>query len=330
MASSPAAFQTPLLIALWREGTGLKATVSELTEAGSATFHTLPLDDLPLALLPARNDLLRDWYRLAQARDLQTVWPAFWRVFWASLAANAGQGTPERPEKVQSVARPVPTAAHPRAFRGTRYQPPKTAQPTLDLCIWMADDRLLDAMFQRLEAVPLTLPPDSAEAGFPQTTPLCVSRLLACRMGSTDGAAEPAPPAFRHHFDWTLRTQKTATRLAWLNIWRALGCPDDSQLLALLARLCALAPTATWCGALLPALPAERQTPALHAILQYQIYQQSADCLQPEELAALSEETPDDERFGVYIKALPAGRQCGLHIGRLHDCHGNPGKDFIL
>jgi hypothetical protein len=315
MASPPAAFQTPLLIALWREEAGLKTTVSELTKAGSATFRTLPLGDLPVALLPARNDLLRDWYRLTQARDLQTVWPAFWHIFWASLAANAGQGTPKRPEKVQAVARPVPTAAHPRAFRGTRYQPPKPPQPALDLCTWMAEDRLLDAMFQRLEAVPLTLPPDSAETGFPQTTPLCVSRLLAWRMGSADGAVEPAPPAFRHHFDWTLRTQKTATRLAWLNIWRALGCPDDGQLLALLARLCALAPTATWCGALLPALPAERQTPALRAILHYQTYQQPADCLQPEELAALSEETPDDERFGVYINALFGNLRRGVNAG---------------
>jgi hypothetical protein len=313
MASPPAAFQAPLLIALWREEAGLKATVSELTEAGAATFRTLPLGDLPLALLPARNDLLRDWCRLAQARDLQTVWPAFWRVFWASLAANAGQGTPELPEKFQAVARPAPTAAHPRAFRGTKYQPPKPTQPALDLCTWMAEDRLLDAMFQRLEAVPLILSPDSAEASFPHTTPLCVSRLLAWRMGSADGAAEATPPAFRDYFDWTLRTQKTATRLAWLNIWRALGCPDNGQRLALSARLCALAPTATWCGALLPALPAERQIPALHAILQYQTYQQSANCLHPEQLAALSAETPDDERFAVYINALLGNLRRGVN-----------------
>lgn len=303
MASQPDSFQAPVLLALWRDTHGLQATVSDIRTDGTASCHTLPLADLPRHLLAERDTLLRDWRTLAEADQLAGVWPAFWRVFWASLAANAGNSAGQ-PAQVAPEPRPAPTAAHPRAFRGTKYQPPKPAQPALALAIWMAEDRLLDAMFQRLPSVPVMPPPDGSISVCPPALSCCVSHLLAWRTGDTTETAERMPPAFHRHFGWVLRTQSQSLRLQWLTIWRALGSPEDGQRLHLLAHLCALAPTASWCGALLPALAPERQTPVLHTILQYKSFQLTADCLSPQQLATLSLETPDDECFAGYTNAL--------------------------
>lgn len=303
MASQPDSFQAPVLLALWRDAHGLQATVSDIRTDGTASCHTLPLADLPRHLLAERDTLLCDWRMLAGADQLGGVWPAFWRVFWASLAANAGNSAGQ-PAQVAPEPRPTPTAAHPRAFRGTKYQPPKPAQPALALAMWMAEDRLLDAMFQRLPSVPVMPPPDGSISVCPPALSCCVSHLLARRTGEGAETAERVPPAFHRYFGWVLRTQSQSLRLQWLTIWRALGSPEDGQRLHLLARLCALAPAASWCGALLPALAPERQTPVLRTILQYKSFQLTADCLSPQQLATLSLETPDDERFAVYTNAL--------------------------
>lgn len=285
-----------VLLNLVRGRARIDAWVSIASPAGGWSIVRLPLEALGPAAFPGRDALLADWSALGDARAIGPVWPAFWRVFWMTLSAQQDAAPAAMPQHTVALAGPVATAAHPRAFRGTRFHPPKPATITLALHAWMADDRLLDGFFARHDFArwPVLGPdgmPLSIDAG--PGHPMTVARL---RPHDAD-----MPPVFRRHFLWRLRAASASDRIAWLALWRALGAPVRGDVLAMLARLCAIdAGAHEWAGLALH-LPPPRQPLFLARVLAHGAYRLPRAQVDAAQLAAFDAISHDDDHFDALI-----------------------------
>lgn len=126
LSSRPAAFERP---------TPPQDAASDFAlgppEHGPYAEEIRPLADVSATLAPGKGPLLRSW----QALQCVTAWNA--EVLTHVL--NVLVGTIADPTAdvadipalavSEPVAPPRPTAAHPRAYRGTKYKPPKPPQP---------------------------------------------------------------------------------------------------------------------------------------------------------------------------------------------------------
>ena len=306
---------TTLLLSLFRTRQSITAWVSNALPDGTPTVVvSLPLEELDSAVFPGPDALLADWAALGRASDVGAVWPAFWRVFWATLSEPQVAAPAAMPQRTAPLPGPVATAAHPRAFRGTKFRPPKTALVVLDLHAWMPDDRLLDGFFARHDFArwPVLGPdgqPSLIDAGHGGTQ--TVAALLAWQ-----GMGEDAnlPIVFRRHFLWLLRTAPAHERMAWLKLWRALGAPPQGELLAMLARLCALATTAHGWAERGLNLPQARQRIFLLRVLQDRSYRLPSNQLSGEQLSAFDALSNDDTHFDAFIKVALNNLNRGVTI----------------
>jgi hypothetical protein len=309
------ALGTTLLLSLVRSRQHINAWVSQASPAFTPpTVACLPLDELDSAIFPRRDALLADWWALDNASDVGAAWPAFWRVFWATLSEPQGAAPAAMPQRIVPLAGPVATAAHPRAFRGTKIRPPKTALVVLDLLAWMADDRLLDGFFARHDFArwPVLGPdgqPDLIDVGH-EGTPTVAALLTRHGIGEDAGF----PIVFRRHFLWLSRTGPSHDRIAWLRLWRALGAPAQGELLAMLARLCAVDSTAHGWAELALNLPQARQSTFLLRVLQRLSYRLPSTQLSGEQLSAFDALSDDDTHFDAFIDVALDNLNRGVNI----------------
>lgn len=306
---------TPILLSLIRRREGIHAWVSHSNEGEeSPTVIIEPLDNLASATFSGRATLLADWQALGHSNDVRTVWPAFWRVFWATLSEPQDVAPTPMPQQVAPRARTTATAAHPRAFRGTRFQPSKPARALSDLRGWMAEDRLLDGFFARHDFVSQpALGPDGQPLPaslFNEHRPT-VSALLDLR---GPGDAHSMPTAFKRYFLWGLRTGAADDATVWLRLWRAFGAPSQGRLLALLARLCALDSSAYKWPEMALSLPAARQAGFLCCILKHRSYRLPVDRLNGEQLHAFNALSSDDGHFNACLDIALDNLNRGINI----------------
>lgn len=313
----------PILLSLIRTSDGINAWISDVIEDGQE-YNVVPrkLKDLAHATYPGRAELLADWDALGEAHEAGAVWTALWRVFWATLSENQDTAPAAMPQQIARPARPLATAAHPRAFRGTKFQPPKPAANALDLHAWMSDDRLIDGFFARHDFARWPVlgpdgkpwPIDKFAGGRPT-----VAALLAMRGQSVDASF---PLIFRRHFLWALRDCPASQRIAWLRLWRALGAPSQAALLPILARLCALDAAAhEWAGMAISLLPA-RQSIFLLCLLKHHTYRLPASQLSGEQLDAFNMLSGDDDNFAAFLDVAFDNLTRGVNIAyTLIGCH---------
>lgn len=303
-----------VLICLLRSSEGLVAWISKAAENdGAVTLNCIALSELSPQLFPQRDSLLADWHSVCTARELVNVWPAFWRVFWSTLTEAQDQAPRAMPGRVAAVSKPAATAAHPRAFRGTKFQPPKQAAPVLNLGAWLGDDRLLDGFFARhdFDRLPV-LDANGRPFGKLSAKTPTVAGLLARRMEADPEQCPALPEAFRRSFLWQLRTQPLREVLAWLEIWRGLGGRHQGPELVLPSRLCALDPAShEWAKLALHLSPA-RQIVFIDAVLKHRAYRLPRSALSTEQLIALDAESTDDWRFDIYVNAVFANMHRGV------------------
>ncbi|WP_375769334.1 hypothetical protein NR798_00200 [Archangium gephyra] len=140
------------LICILREPEGLVALA--LPEKAEDTgLLRLPLRSLSESQVPGRAALLEAWEGLAEARGATAE--TLTRVLQVLLATVPGEGTPpqglEHPWLESPPAPHRRTAAHPRGYRGTLYQPPKRARPVaLDVRPHLLHRRTLGALLEPL------------------------------------------------------------------------------------------------------------------------------------------------------------------------------------
>lgn len=289
--------QHTVLLSLVRRSEGLFAWISDPPDGEhDAPARCIALAALPAALYPGRDALLADWDSLQNATAPEPVWPAFWRVFWRTLTELREQSPVAIPKRIAPPAPPVATAAHPRAYRGTKFVPPKAPVRVLDLCAWLSEDRLVDSFLAQHEGGRL---PRLDASGQPATGPSITA----------PERQRALPDPFRRLFCWQLRGRPPQELTAWLQIWRGLGSASDGPALTLPARLCALSPGAhAWSGMALSLAP-ERQLIFLNTVLAERAYTLPADRLLSSQLAELSAMAADDASFGVYLRAVLANLQ---------------------
>ena len=297
-----------VLLSLMRSSQGLCAWISnEPATENVPPLSCIALAELPTTLYPQRDALLADWSILCATRELDTVWPAFWRVFWSTLSETQDHAPLAMPRHVAPPSRPSATAAHPRAFRGTKFKPPKRPLPTLDLGTWLGDDRLLDGFFARRDYAHL---PVLSKHGLPlpefdgTSTIPTVSGLLAHDAGLDIDQMPALPAAFRRVFLSNLRARPLHDLMAWLYLWRGLGNATGEVGQAHAARLCALAPGAHAWSALALNLSPARQLIFLKALLAHRSYQLDFGLLSAAQLFSLDAGTADDQRFQIYLNAV--------------------------
>ncbi|UOD32801.1 hypothetical protein INH39_14715 [Massilia violaceinigra] len=295
------AIQAPLLLALMRGADGLFAWVADAS-GGAPALRRMALANLPAGLYPQRDALLADWRQVCAARELDAVWPALWRVFWATLSESGEQAAP-MPQRIAPAPAPKATAAHPRAFRGTKFQPPKPAAPVLDLAAWLADDRLFDGFLARHDLARLPVPgADGAPLALTSDTDRAPTVASVLARGA--GQWPAIPDAFRRAFLWRLRTRPSNELLAWLHLWRGLGGAAQGAALIVPATLCALAPHAHAWAALALMLPPPRQIIFLAAVLKQRAYLLAPGAMDQSRLAAIDALDADDDCFAAYLDAV--------------------------
>lgn len=319
-----------VLVALIRQVDGIIALLADERDAGiESTLRRVSLPDLDCTVFALARGLQADWQTLRNARDLKTAWPAFWRVFWCSIPDIASTGVALATPQRAPAKRPVATAAHPRAFRGTKFQPPKPAQAELDLCALLLEQRLLDGFFACHD---FNILPALDQHGLP---------LLHCKMRTTAGFLAHAwqvteqdlpafPVEFRRYFLWHLRHQPYTLMLDWLTLWRALEWDGSSEKQCLLARLCAVAAQQfSWANLLMQLRPA-RHLAYLRALLKRRCYLHAPSLFSAEQMQRLDALTENDERFALYVDIVldNLGRQVSAAYS-LHGCKIAEMRDSI-
>ncbi|MFZ6768107.1 hypothetical protein ACO0LM_13685 [Undibacterium sp. Di26W] len=296
-----------VLISLLRQPGQIVAILSdEIDGVLQPGFRPISLSELDTRLFPHAASLLADWVSLQNAGELSNVWPAFWRVFWMTIPDPANVVAATTPQ-VETVKKPVATAANPRAFRGTKYQPPKPAQPDFDLCTWLADQRLLDAFFARHDFV--NSPVLDAQGQLISLAADQVPSSAALFFGHWKMPVQGLPvfsDGFRRYFLWQLRTSSTDQQLAWLQIWHShnsMQADDEwrSENLYLLAHMCALDVTQCHGAELAQLLPVNRQNIFLRLLILEVQGRLSVQQMNPEQLMRLHELTEDGARFEYYL-----------------------------
>ncbi|BBB62088.1 hypothetical protein UNDKW_3815 [Undibacterium sp. KW1] len=311
-AVQPPVLQTvkSILISLLRQPQGIVALLSdEVNGVVQPALRQVELAALDVRLFPQAHSLLADWFRLQATTDLRSVWPAFWRVFWMTVP-DAGNASVVALPQARVPRKPVATAAHPRAFRGTKYQPPKPAQPVLDLCHWLADARLLDAFFARHDFT--ALPVLDAEGQVMSLAAGLIPSSATLYLHHWNRPAQELPvlpEAFRRCLLWQLRACSADLQLAWLQIWHQYGGmhADDiarSQKLAVLARLCAMNTDHTHAAELALLLPENRQTIFLTVVMREVQGSLSPQQMTADQLMRLHDLTEDNARFELYLRKI--------------------------
>lgn len=300
-----------ILISLLRQPGQLIALLGdEVDGVLQPVLRQVSLAALGNSLFAQSASSLDDWRSLQNVHDLASVWPAFWRVFWMTVPDTDYTVTPAMPHIV-AIKKPVATAAHPRAFRGTKFQPPKPASPALDLCTWLADPRLLDAFFAQHDFAALPALDSQGQLivlAADELPPTSVS-LFFRHLQVPVQALPVMPDGFRRYFLWQLRAYSAHQQLAWLQIWHRhqsmyaeASCRAEN--LGLLARVCALSPAQCHVAELAQLLPATRQNIFLRVLIREAQGQLSAQQMSAGQLMRLHGLSEDDARFEFYLRNI--------------------------
>ncbi|MFN7921385.1 MAG: hypothetical protein U0Q16_14885 [Bryobacteraceae bacterium] len=270
------------LIALLRRGGELVArvTAGAFVEGEGLRIEpkVMPLAAAPEQLVPGKRELLRAWQSLGTVRTANAeVRRDVMFVLERTVADPACAATAERlPEDwAREPAPPRATAAHPRAYRGTKTQPPKPKQTaTIDL-----------------------------------RPHLNHARSLRVILGG-DFPPEPKglPAQFVEWLWWRVRGLKPSERKAWLRTFEALDLDRNEALRAAACHVLAIAPETAlaWCAAMV-ALPEPRRIVFLTRLLETEAWNTRGSEAHVRELSGLA---PDD-RFadwaGEYFATLRDG-----------------------
>lgn len=196
-----------------------------------------PLQALELHVYPRKVPLLDAWDALGQALPLSEEARAGVDLIMAETvlgSVSVEPGLPSAWELGGQEIRPAPTAAHPRAYRGTKYKPPRARGPAqMDLRPALCGTRRLGLLSVAQEER------RAAEARLPEPFRVSLSPLVRAEVGMGTGELLA--------LYWTLGLDRAPARLAamaWLlslQSGRGLG---------------------EWCR-IVAALPDEHQTPVL-------------------------------------------------------------------
>jgi hypothetical protein len=221
------------------------------------------LADVPDAIAPMKRRLLAAWGTLESVSTWSTeTLVNVLRVLNDTIADPAVDTAAVPPLVIaEPVAPPRPTAAHPRAYRGTKYKPPKPPQtPPVDLrshlCVPADEERILARLGPYLDEAAAQIekeqPPESSNCDGPQAPGRCWTAEYRKQIAAL-------PSCFRRHLLWSLRDRDWKDVSTVLSTYWALGLEQDTQLRRCVSVLLAVASqqhAAAWCGLIAKMPPA--------------------------------------------------------------------------
>lgn len=231
--------------------------------------ETVLLQDVPAALYPEKEVLLRSWEELRVVEILDPVITA--SVLHILVEAvpvpivGSSDISAQIPDEPPSSCRP--TAAHPRAYRGTKYKPPKASKPEpanlqLSLCSTVEENRLLARLAPYFEGGIKLLNTNLFSCGVASERLRMAAQYhenflsLECRK-----RVASLPSAFLRSLYWNLRTCDWDAVVAVLSAYWALGLEQKAPLRNCVSFLLSAAGdrrTVAWCQ-IISQIPPERR-----------------------------------------------------------------------
>lgn len=298
------------LFSIVRRPEGLFVYTSGVDSDGTFELKCTPLERVTHTLCPCKTKLQESWRRLSDVReaDAETLYhvlvvaietvPDFSAVeTLPRLPAGWGDG----PVVIRA------TSAHPRAFKGTKYRPPKrTGSEPIDirphLCDRSSLHRLISPMRAHFEKVRHRL----KKSGYSEAVIAMIEQELPWLVNSQGSAARNcwAMPARFVRFAWPTVRRQTAREISeCLSMYAALDLEHDERVLAAVAHLLVLSQgrhACAWCG-IAAVLPADRRLEFIRAVIDTGAYLNQPEESAAATLGAISEMTGDDQ-FSSWAK----------------------------
>ena len=207
---------------------------------GVASIELCTLDECGIFLNPRQKQLIQSWEALRTAKFphaeilfhilvvlSETIVGDYDRVPLPSLTFGQDAMEPAR----------RPTAAHPRAFKGTKYQPPKSREAdTVNLCPYLCDEQSVSLLRTRLRAFWPDAIARLSIAGYRIPTDCSLHFAALTAIGSTADLPLPFQAALLSQ----LRGQEKAVVNQCLVLYWKLEMDANPDLLAAFARLLTL------------------------------------------------------------------------------------------
>lgn len=273
LSSRHVAFERPLPP---DEGDNESGTLLEKTDPYKEEI--VPLIDLSEALFPGRNALLKAWESLHSVDTLTSGIAAHLIYVLAETVADPDM-YPHSIPGVFGKEAPVPaspTAAHPRAYKGTKHKPPKLPQTgprNLQpyMCSLSSEENILNELKPFFTDKPTCVEPgvnlpggqDASQFMSPEYRKRTVS----------------LPKNFIRYLFWNIRYCNADTTAKMLSIYWALGLEENKSLrrcLSMLLSMKSITPATTWCHAITQ-MPPGRRTSFAELLIESGAYSTIAD-----------------------------------------------------
>jgi hypothetical protein len=275
-------------------------------EAGMSFVTTpMPLAEVRSSVYPTKERLRAAWRNLSlvTAADSDTLY----NIVLILLETVPTISRVAEPLPAEWGAAPVAaraTHANPRAFKGTKYQPPKTRRlPQIDVRPHLCDARALKALVSPLWKFWDEVVARLGKLGYPDAVLAAIEDEL--RVGTPRKTPWSLPEQFVHSLWPAVRYRDSLVRSRFLTLFTKLDMGDNPRLLAAFARLIAVGGADLACewGQVSLVLPAHRRAAFFEKLIETQAYTSPP---RPD-VARRVEETSAlvaDEKFPVWLEHL--------------------------
>ncbi len=210
----------------------------DVPEDGPYDERIRPLADVPEALVPKKRLLLDSWDALRAVTAWNSEALAHVLHVLIGTIADPYADTSDVPAFTASEPppRPKPTAAHPRAYRGTKYKPPKPPRPNPTdlrphLCVPADEDRILARLSPHFEdAISLVERDDAYGKTLRSRGQACLRAYGQCWPPECRTQIAAVPASFRRDLLWNLRDRDWEHVSAALAAYWALDLDQEVQL----------------------------------------------------------------------------------------------------
>lgn len=281
-----------------------------------------PLEEIPESLLPHKKRLLASWMEIShyQASDSEALRHLL--TVLLETRASFSEGGMPLPDLVPAAQEQTfrATAAHPRAYKGTKTRPPKLRQPELiDLRLYIDiahnQNKLLSDFRPHLgKALDLLCRDgyDRERLDFILSAPGRVEPYLAYHHGITDGVVPEMPALFSSHLLPLLKALSIEVIKTYLSLFHGLALHERPDLLPVFLALVSLEPGEFISGwaKLIAAQTMERQAELACYLIESGITKHSPEIFTAYDLARFNSTTSEDvysHRLYYLFSALSEG-----------------------
>jgi hypothetical protein len=255
----------PHVISIVRRPSELTALIRRRVDGGEGATEAawVRLEEVKDSVFPGKARLLESWGRLSEvsATDEQALYDLFVVLLETVPDPSSAKNVSPLPAEWNSVpAHPKATRAHPRAFKGTKFQPPKSSRlPQTDIRPQMCDARslrtLVSPLWKFVERVRLRL----VKAGYTEVALEAIT--VECGPNATRSVPWNLPAQYLQYLWQSARPRSARDQSDLLSLFSTLEMEANRSLLGAFAQFVMAAGVEAACawGPVIQALPADRR-----------------------------------------------------------------------